>query len=187
MKSILFVTGNSYKFEVAKKTLSEAGIEVIQQKLETPEIQSDDSSEIARFSAKWAANKLGKPAVVTDTGYYIEALNGFPGPFIKFINKWLTAEELIKLMEGKENRQAEIRICMAYCEPGQEPVNFVTKVKGIIALSPGMPMDGGYAMDRIFITEGFNKVDSEIPKLEMVKFWMDKEHYWHELAKYLSR
>lgn len=187
MKNLVFVTGNSYKFEVAKKALDQAGIEVIQQKLDAPEIQSTDASEIASYSAKWAANKLGKPAVVTDAGYYIEALHGFPGPFIKFINKWLTAQDLIKLMKGKANRKAEIKICMAYCEPGQEPVNFVTKVAGTIALKPGTPTDGGSAMDRVFITEGFEKVDSEIAKEEMVKFWMGKEHYWEELAEYLSK
>lgn len=36
-------------------------------------------------------SNLGKPTlnqsvVVMDVGYYIEAINGFPGPFIKYLN-----------------------------------------------------------------------------------------------------
>ena len=97
MKTIVFVTGNPYKFEVAQKSFENSDINIVQQEIETPEIQSTDVKEIASYSAKWAAEKLGKPVVLTDAGYYIKTLNGFPGPFIKYINKWLTAEDVLKL------------------------------------------------------------------------------------------
>jgi len=40
MKIIIFVTGSLYKFQVVQKVLERKGIELIQQELETPEIQS---------------------------------------------------------------------------------------------------------------------------------------------------
>lgn len=183
---MVFVTGNPYKFEVAKKALSSVSIEVIQEKLETPEIQSAEVSEIAAYSAKWAANKLNKPVVVSDTGYYIESLNGFPGPFVKYINKWLSAEEMLKLMEGKTNRKVEIKICLAFCKPGENPVIFSSITPGTISLQVGAEREGEKMMDRLFIPEGYNKPQSELPKEEMVSFWANKEDYWKKLAKLLT-
>lgn len=187
MKSLVFVTGNQYKFEIGKKALGSFGIDVEQQKMETPELQSTDVSEVAAYSARWAAKKLRKPVVVTDTGYYIEALNGFPGPFIKYINKWLAAEDLIRLMEGKVNRTAEVKFGMAYCTPAQEPVTYLTKVKGTIATKAGEKIYNEYPIDQIFIPEGFNKVISEIPRKEIAQFWVNKENYWKELAEFLKK
>ncbi|MBU0569427.1 non-canonical purine NTP pyrophosphatase [Patescibacteria group bacterium] len=187
MKQITFVTGNKYKFEVAQKVLEEASIELIQQKIDTPEIQSTKVEEIAKYSAKFAAEKLGKPVTVTDAGYFIEALNGFPGPFIKYINQWLTSKDLLRLMKGKANRKVVVRGCLAYCEPGKEPVTFLSEIIGIIARKAVKSQNkNSTPIDEIFIPEGFNKVDAEIPREEMVRFWAKTEDYWKKLADYLS-
>lgn len=188
MKTISFVTGNKHKLQVAQEVLGKRGIEVVQEKLETPEIQSTDVVEISSFSAKWAADKLGKPVVLTDAGYYIEALNGFPGPFIKYINKWLTSEDLLRLMDGKENRKVVVKVCLAYCEPGKEPVTFTGEIKAEIA-KKAVKIVNGWAtpINEIFIPEGYDKVESEIPREEMIKFWAKGEGYWGKLADYLEK
>ena len=98
MKTVYFVTGNSHKFQVAQEVLEKKGIEVIQQKLETPEIQSTDVKEIACFSAKWASEKINRPVALTDAGYYIESLNGFPGPFITALPK---PRNLLRVIKAK--------------------------------------------------------------------------------------
>lgn len=186
MKTITFVTGNSYKFEVAKKVLEAGGINLEQEKLETPEIQSVDVVEIASYSAKWACEKLGKPVALTDVGWYIEALNGFPGPFIKYINQWLTADDLIKLMEGRGNRKIMIRGCLAYCEPGKESITFVSEDYGTVAeKSVKTSKAGAMSIDEVFIPDGYDKVSSEISREEMVKYWSKTESYWNKLADYL--
>lgn len=188
MKIINFITGNQFKFQIAQKALGKIGIEVVQQELETPEIQSTDVVEISSFSAKWAADRLGKPVVLTDAGYYIEALNGFPGPYIKYINKWLNSEDLLKLMEGKENRKVIVKVCLAYCEPGKEPKTFLSEVSGTISQKAVKPKEGSTTpINEIFIPEGYDKVDSEYPREEMVKFWAKGETYWEELADYLNK
>ena len=188
MKQITFVTGNNYKFEVARKVLENSGIELIQQKIETLEIQSAQVEEIAAYSAKYAAEKLGKPVVLTDAGYYIEALNGFPGPFIKYINQWLTPEDLLKLMKGKKNRQIIVKACLAYCEPGKEPITFTNEVVGTIAdKAVKTDKEGATSINEIFIPEGYDKVESEIPREEMVEFWGRVESCWKELATTLLK
>jgi XTP/dITP diphosphohydrolase len=186
-KTITFITGNPYKFAVAKKVLGESGIEVVQERLETPEIQSTDPAEIASYSAKWASDKLGKPIALTDAGYFIEALNGFPGPFIKYINKWLTSDDLLWLMKGKKNRKVVVKACLAYCEPGKEPITFTSEITGTIS-DKAVKTDKNWVtpINEIFIPESFDKVESEIPKEEMVKFWARLETYWQKLADYLA-
>lgn len=188
MKTIIVVTSNPYKFQIAQKVLESKGLKVIQEKLETPEIQSIDAAEIASFSAKWAAGKLGKPVALSDAGYYIEALNGFPGPFIKYINIWLTSQDLLKLMQGKKNRKVVIKACLAYCEPGKEPITFSSEIGGTISeKAVKTDKEGSTPINEIFIPEGYSKVETEIPRKEMVKFWAKTETYWGKLADYLSK
>lgn len=186
MKTIVFVTGNPYKFEVARKVLEKSGIKVVQEKIETPEIQSTNLTEIAIFSAKSAAEKLGKPVALTDAGYFIEALNGFPGPFIKYINKWLTSDDLLRLMKGRKNRKVVVKACLAYCEPNKEPITFTSGITGTIA-EKAVKTNKGWVtpINEIFIPEGKNKVETEISREEMVKFWARLETYWEKLSEYL--
>lgn len=187
MKSLVFVTGNGYKFEVAKKSLESMGITVVREKLELPEIQSTDMAEVAAYSAKWAAEKMGKAVVLLDVGYYIEALNGFPGPFIKYINKWLSSDDLIKLMLGKNNRKVTVKAGLGYCEPDKDPVTFVSEWEGQIALTAvKTDKPGNTPINEIFIPAGYDRAESEIPREEMVNFWAKSETYWKKLSDFLG-
>ena len=160
MNEIVFVTGNNLKFEVAQKSLKPYGIKLVQRRIDTPEIQSTDVGEVASYSAKWACERLELPVVVTDAGYYIKALNGFPGPFIKYINKWFNASDILKLMEGKGNREVEVKDGLAYCEPGKESVVFFGVFKGKIAMAAGKK--GTTPINEVFIPEGYDKVESDV-------------------------
>lgn len=188
MKSLVFVTGNSYKFEVARKSLEKLGLDIVQEKLETPEIQSTDVAEVAGYSAKWAADELNKAVVSMDAGYYIEALNGFPGPFIKYINRWLTSDDLLNLMLNKSNRKVIVKGGLAYCEPGKDPVTFVSEWDGNISLKAvKTEKPGNTPINEVFIPQGYDQVESEIPREEMVGFWAKSETYWQKLADYLAK
>ena len=128
-----------------------------------------------------------KPVAVTDAGYYFEALNGFPGPFIKYINQWLASEDLLRLMKGKQNRIVVVKGCLAYCEPGKEPVTFLSEISGTIAnKAVKTQKEDSTSINEIFIPEGYDKVDTEIPREEMIKFWAKTKDYWKKLADYLS-
>ncbi|MBU5225066.1 hypothetical protein KQI36_00110 [Clostridium senegalense] len=83
---IIYVTGNNLKFEIAKKVFEGSNINLIQKKLDTPEIQSFNVCDVATYSAKWASEKLNSSVIVTDAGFYVNSLRGFPGPYIKYIN-----------------------------------------------------------------------------------------------------
>ena len=79
MKKITYVTGNWAKIASAKQALEPLGYEVENIKMETPEIQADDVTEVSKYSAKWAAEKLNKAVLKNDSGLFVNALGGSPG------------------------------------------------------------------------------------------------------------
>ena len=133
MKKLTYVTGNWSKLMSAKNILEPLGIEVDNVKMETTEIQADTVKEVAMHSAKEASDKLKCAVLKNDTGLYVEALGGFPGPYTHYVDEKLGEDGLLKLLEGVENRKACFIEAFAYCEYGKEPIVFKSITKGTIA------------------------------------------------------
>ena len=89
MKRITYVTGNWAKIDSARQILEPLGYEVDNIKMETPEIQADDVSDVAKYSAKWAANELNTAVLKNDSGLFVKALNGFPGVYTHYVDDTL--------------------------------------------------------------------------------------------------
>lgn len=171
--TLIYVTGNSVKFDVALETFANTGINLLQMKLDTPEIQSKSVQEVAMYSARWASKQLNKPVIVTDAGFYIEALNGFPGPFIKYVNEWFSADDFVNLVKGKNNRSIIIQDCLAYCNPDLEPLTFTGEYSGRLATKPSG--SHGTSIEKVFIPEGFDVPISDIPAEKMISYWSNGE------------
>ena len=107
MREITFVTGNKHKLEIAKSVLDIYDIKVMNKDINVDEIQDTDIEKIAIKSALLASRTLNKPVIKTDVGFEIEALNGYPGAFGKYIFNWLGTEGILKLLEDKENRKGK--------------------------------------------------------------------------------
>ena len=168
-KTITYVTGNWAKIASAKKFLAPLGYEIDNIKMETPEIQDDDVTEVAKYSAKWAAEKLGKAVLKNDSGLFIKGLKGFPGTYTHYVDDTIGAEGILKLMEGIEDREAYFKESLAYCEPGGEPVVFEGFTRGRIALEKSG--NYGWTYDHIFIPEGEDKTMACFPDDERWDFW----------------
>jgi len=67
-------------------------------KIDIPEIQSLDLDEVVTQKAMDAFKKIKRPVLVEDISFEIKALNGLPGPFIKFFLKTLGTEGTVKLV-----------------------------------------------------------------------------------------
>ncbi len=161
MRKIIFVTHNAHKVEEAKDILSPLGITVEQNNCGYPELQEDELETIARFGAKYASDKLNHEAIVDDSGLFIEALGGFPGPYSAYVFDTLGNERILKLMAGEENRSAVFRCVIGYCQPGEEVIVFTGEVAGEISkCSRG---SGGFGYDPIFEVEGatFGEMEEE--------------------------
>ena len=100
-----FVTGNAGKLREVRQILGAANIEVDSQELDSkcllchfsqefclqlsvPEVQGT-TQEVAIAKCRRAAELLGGPCITEDTALCFEALNGLPGPYIKYFLKEL--------------------------------------------------------------------------------------------------
>lgn len=180
---ITFVTGNMGKWEIGRDIFTQYGLELAQAKIETPEIQSLDVTEVATYSAQYAAQKLNTPVIKSDVGYYISALGGFPGPFIKYINQTLSDEDLLRLMKDIKDRSMIIRECLAFATPDGFTKCFVHEQKTRIAEES----DGvGSSIDKVMILEGFTKTRGASDSKEVAEFWKKSLTLYHEMAKFLK-
>lgn len=184
---INFVTTNSYKFQVARDTLSKnknKDIELVQYDIETPEIQEDTVEKVAANSALWVSKEINQTAVAMDVGFCIETLGGFPGPFIKFVNKWLQPNDILSLMRDKKNRKAYFIDALACARPSGDVVVFTEKTEGTIVNVEELA-DVDWTMDAIFIPNGFSKTLAEMSDEEKNEVWSGSA--WSKLAEYIAK
>lgn len=182
MEKITFITGNKGKFEEAKNIFSGSGIELLQEAYDTPEIQSESAEEIAKFSASYIGTKLNKPLFVMDRGFYIQGLNGFPGPFIKYINRWLTPEQVLGLLGDNTNRDAYWVTAVGVYIPGKEVNVFTAKDIGSVPLTIAGEL--GYMADKLFQPKLSEVALSQMTKETYDKFW-EGSTCWREMINYL--
>ena len=180
--TITFLTGNKSKIRSASRVFSKyPQIKLKTLKTHTVEIQSLDVEEVAKYAAWEAANRLGIPVFKMDAGYYFEALNGFPGAFIKYFNAALSPEDILKLLEGK-SRKVVVKEALAYCEPGKHPVVFTAQVTAKIGTKP---MGQGSSIDRLIIYEGFNKPQAACDKDKIIEYWNKHLDHYERFARWL--
>lgn len=122
-------------------------LEVAHVTLEVPEHRSDDVGEIAREKARFAYGKLNTPLIVDDTGFFIHALNGFPGPFAAYVLNTIGNTGILKLMDGVVDRRARFTTGIAYADERGIQV-FTGTIEGTITTCPRGGMGFGY--DPIF-------------------------------------
>jgi XTP/dITP diphosphohydrolase len=157
------VTGNANKAaEVAAFFLGE--LDVAHVSLDLPEHRSDDVAEIARGKAEFAFRQLKTPLIVDDTGFFIDALNGFPGPYAAFVLNSIGNAGILKLMEGRTDRAARFTTAIAYADE-QGIWSFTGTIDGSITKCPRGREGFGY--DPIF--EIGSKTLAEMPIAEKSK------------------
>jgi len=103
--------------------------------LDIDEIQGEEPEVIIRDKAQKAFDELGQPVIVTDDSWAIAALGGFPGPYMKSINHWFSADDFMRLMKGKKDRGITLIQMLAYCD-GLETVVFRSDIPGTIPEHP---------------------------------------------------
>lgn len=181
---ISFVTTNRHKFLEVKKILSEFGIGAEQVDEELPE--PDGTIDfVAKHKARHAADKLGKPVVVEDTGLFFESYTNFPGPNPKFVFESIGYDGIMRLLKGL-SRKAYFRTAAAYCEPGKEPMLFDGIMKGEITEKVFNPGRDAMPYDRIFIPEGHDRTISDMT-LEEKNRLSQRAMAFRKLGEFLSK
>jgi len=111
--TIRFVTTNPGKVHEAREYLAEP---VEQLDFDTPEIQSADLGAIAAHKARAAYEYADEPVFVDDAGLFIEAFDGFPGPYSSYVHDTVGVERVWRLASDEDERAASFRGVVAYCD-----------------------------------------------------------------------
>ena len=147
-KVVFFATGNFHKFNEARHVLAEFKLAAAMLRVKAIEVQDNNIENIAKASATDALKKTGLPLIVEDAGLFIEALNGFPGPYSSYVYQTLGTKGILKLMEKIERRDASFHSVVAFCSPKENPRTFHGEVRGKISLEE--KGSHGFGFDPIF-------------------------------------
>jgi XTP/dITP diphosphohydrolase len=171
-KVIFFATNNINKFNEARKELARYEIAVAMFRIKTLEIQSESLEEIAKTSALDVCEKCRLPIIVEDAGLFIEALNGFPGPYASYVYKTIGNKGLLRLMENVENRKAVFRSVIAYCSSDTTaPICFSGEVEGEVTLEERTSENkSSFGFDPVFKPTRSTKTFAEMSITEKNRF-----------------
>lgn len=131
MKKVLYVTGNAIKFQLGQTICRAQGLEMEQGMFDAPEIQDEDGEIVARDKAQKAFEHFQKPIVVCDDNWIIPALNGFPGPYMKSMNHWFTAQDWLRLTSTLDDRRIILRQIAVYQDANGQRA-FTCDIEGIL-------------------------------------------------------
>ncbi|MEO8104885.1 MAG: non-canonical purine NTP pyrophosphatase [Candidatus Saccharibacteria bacterium] len=122
MTRLAFATSNTLKFLIADEVCRPYGIELVRVPIDLLEIQADNGEAIARHKAAAAFEALHQPLVISDDSTSIPGLGGFPGPYMKYMNEWLTPADFLHLTETLEDRRLILRQVVVYQDATQQRV-----------------------------------------------------------------
>jgi XTP/dITP diphosphohydrolase len=156
MKEILFATGNKDKIMEAQAIL-EVPVEIAT--IEVDEVQSMDLEYVSRRKTEEAYRILQRPVITDDVGVFIEAWNGFPGPFAKFILDKLGNDRILEILAKETNRNVVVRSAVSYHD-GKDIHIFIGEVEGTLAFE--QRGTDGWGFDPIIIPNGETQTYAEM-------------------------
>jgi inosine triphosphate pyrophosphatase len=149
-----FITGNPGKLREAKSILGD--VENID--LDLPEIQELDPQKVITEKLKEATKNHEGEFFIEDTSIYLQGLNGFPGPLIKWLLQSLGTEGIANLIKKYDNHKATAKTVIGYSN-GKDIHFFVGEINGTIVQPRG---DNDFGWDPIFQPEGYDKTFAEM-------------------------
>jgi non-canonical purine NTP pyrophosphatase (RdgB/HAM1 family) len=152
----VFVTGNPDKAAEARRII---GAELRVESVDLPEIQSLDPYEIVRAKAMEAWRQLRCSVVVEETSLELAAMNGFPGPLVKWMLEAMGPEGISRSGHALGDPRALAR-CLVLLHDGTRDVVGV-------GLDPGrlvLPARGtaGFGWDFVFSPDGCDRTYAEL-------------------------
>ncbi len=185
---VYFVTTNGGKFRTASREFDRVGTRLIHvpRELEEPRIEDMKNVErIARFKLRQAYALLKKPVIVADSGFYIKALRGWPGPYINFNLNTIGIKGILKLMEDETNREAYFYTAVAYTD-GNRTAVYTGRKDMLVADRPRGKKQKWHWSDLSQIVipdaQGCTKTIAEMSEEEWTQTWLPRLHRKHPSA-----
>ena len=109
-----FVTTNQGKVREAREYLGADAVEQLD--FDYTEIQADDLATVAAHGAREAYRHAEEPVLVDDAGLFVDAFDGFPGPYSAYVEDTVGVERVWRLTREEEDRAASFKTVLAYCD-----------------------------------------------------------------------
>jgi non-canonical purine NTP pyrophosphatase (RdgB/HAM1 family) len=175
---IYFLTANKNKFREAREIIPE----LEQLDIELPEIQEIDSRKIIEVKLAEALKNHQGGFIVEDTSLSLKALNGLPGPLIKWFLATIGNDGLWKMAESFADFSAEAKTVIGYAENPADVHYFEGAIKGKIVAPRGA---ANFGWDPIFQPEGYAETFAEMTLAEKNKISMRRQAF-EQLKNYLD-
>jgi inosine triphosphate pyrophosphatase len=159
-------SGNKGKLEEVRQILGD--IEELD--IDLPEIQEIDPHRIIEEKLKEAQKAHKGEFIVEDTSLYLEALNGLPGPLIKWFLKTIGNEGLYDISIKFKNKKVVAKTLIGYADKKGSIKYFEGAVEGTISI----PKGEGFGWDPIFLPDGYLKTFGEMSAAEKNSISMRK-------------
>lgn len=168
MKQVYLLTGNLDKIKAANLIFNKCNVEVLPLELDIPEIQAKSSTEIARYMVNQAYKMTGKPTIREDHSFFIKEL-GFPGPFMAYVDKVISAEQLLKILATLKSRDGYFELGAAYVDKGGEVHEFSYKVP--VVMSEEARGNERLRWERLMMFPGDTKTFAELDADDRLNVW----------------
>lgn len=175
MKDIVLASNNKHKIEEIKDLLKDFNVNIQSLKdlnLGEPVENGTTFLENAIIKAKYVFEKTGLPTLADDSGFCLEALNGFPAissaRFIKAVGGEEQAFEILNKCLDNRSKKAFFITNLAFIYKNKNNEVIIKNFEGRIDGSFIYPSRGefGFAFDHVFIPDGYNKTFAEIPEVK---------------------
>ena len=165
---IQLLTSNPSKFAAANAIFKPFGLVVEMLDLNIPEIQAESSQKVANAAAIEAYSKTKQPVIREDHSFYITSL-GFPGPFMSYIDKSISPEQLLKIIEGLDDKTGFFELAAAYIDKKGKLHEFNYKVP--IEFADNVRGDKNQRWERLIKLPSDSRVFAEYPESERADLW----------------
>ena len=159
MSLTLFITGNEGKLREVRALIPDVqGIN-----FDLTEIQEIDASTIITAKLTEAQKDHAGAFMVEDTSLHLDAMNGLPGPLVKWFLKTIKVEGIYKLTEAFKSTRATARTIIGYADEDGSVHFFEGTISGTLVPPRGTD---GFGWDSIFQPDGYEKTFAEMTQEE---------------------
>ncbi len=162
------VTSNRGKVAEFRSELGRLGIEVEHLEETYTEVQTDDLEQVVRRGVDELLDRGLDNFVIDDSGLFVEALNGFPGVFSAYTFETLGCEGVLKLMAGREQRNAFFECVVGSHIEGMGVI--VARGRAPGEITSEKRGGGGFGFDPIFCPEDHGETFAQLSMEEKNRF-----------------
>jgi len=180
---LYFVSSNKRKFANAQRILKNHSIDIKNIDIPLLEIQSNFIKEIVLHKADQAFSTLNKPLLISDHGWEIPGLKGFPGPYMKYMNEWLTAQNFLDLTKNLTDRRIFLHEFVCFKNQTQTKIFKQTHTGVLLKTIQGDPDIDYPAMTICSFIPGL----SEAEAIKSGKHSFNSEELWENFANWYEK